>query len=85
MLRVEAIPSRAKLECIVCGRKFPEGQGIVIERAGVRLVFHSKACLAKFFRMFVERLDEHAFKLAVRELVKELEEARKAREKSKKI
>lgn len=74
-----------KLRCVVCGRVFPEGQGIVIERAGVRLEFHSKACLARFFRLFVERLDEREFKRVARELLKELEEARRLRERAKTI
>ncbi len=74
-----------KYTCIVCGRVFPEGQGIVIVRAGVTLAFHSKACLAKFFRLFVERLDEREFRRAAREVIRELEEIRKAKIKQKVI
>ena len=71
--------------CVVCGRVFPEGQGIVIRRAGMELAFHSKACLAKFFRLFVERLDEKEFRRAAREVVREFEELRKARVRQKVI
>ncbi|KSW11885.1 hypothetical protein CF15_03540 [Pyrodictium occultum] len=71
--------------CIVCGRVFPEGQGIMIRRAGILLAFHSKSCLAKFFRLFVERLDEKEFKRAAVDVVKEFEELRKARQAVKKI
>jgi len=62
---------------------FPEGQGIVITRAGVTLAFHSKACLAKFFRLFVERLPEKEFKRVAKELLEEYKKARLARAKSK--
>ena len=57
----------------------------MIEREGITLAFHSKACLAKFFRLFVERVDAKEFKRVVRELLKELEEARRARQKAKVI
>lgn len=77
------MPTRREYICIVCGRKFPQGQGIVIKRAGIELAFHSKACLAKFFRLFVERIDEKEFKKAARELIREFEEARRARMKQK--
>ena len=72
-----------RYECVVCGRMFPEGQGIVITRAGVTLAFHSKACLAKFFRLFVERLPEKEFKRVAKELLEEYKKARLARAKSK--
>ncbi len=74
---------RRRYTCIVCGRKFPEGQGIVIKRAGLELAFHSKACLAKFFRLFVERIDEKEFKRAAREVIKEFETLREQRLKQK--
>jgi ribosomal protein L24E len=71
--------------CIVCGRKFPEGQGIIIRRAGMELAFHSKSCLARFFKLFIERIDEKEFKKAAREVLKELEELRRAKLKQKVI
>ncbi len=71
--------------CVVCGKVFPEGQGIVIEREGIVLAFHSKTCLTRFFKLFVERVDAKEFKRVARELIKELEEARKARQKAKVI
>ncbi len=78
-----ARPKRYK--CIVCGRVFPEGQGIVIEKAGLTLAFHSKACVTKFFRLMVETMDEGEFKKVARMLAKEFEEALKRREKKKEI
>ncbi len=71
--------------CLVCGRVFPEGQGIVVSRAGIELHFHSKTCLTRFFKLFIERIEEREFKRVVRELVRELEEARKARARAKVI
>ncbi|NPA05141.1 MAG: hypothetical protein GXO09_03485 [Crenarchaeota archaeon] len=72
-----------RYECIVCGRVFPEGQGIVITRAGVTLAFHSKACLAKFFRLMVERLPEKEFKRVAKELIDEYKKMRARQAKSK--
>lgn len=74
-----------KYTCVVCGRVFPEGQGIIIRRAGIELAFHSKACLAKFFRIFVERIDEREFRRAAVEVLREFEELRKAKQKAKTI
>lgn len=74
-----------KYVCIVCGRTFPEGQGIVLRRANIELTFHSKSCLSKFFRLFIENLDEGSFKKAAKETIKSFEEQRKARMKAKVI
>ncbi len=72
--------------CIVCGRKFPRGQGIVVEKAGFTLAFHSSRCASKFFRLLLERLDDSCARPAIRELIGELEEAnRKRMEKRKKV
>jgi len=79
------LPRPRRYRCIVCGRYFPEGQGIVIRRAGIELAFHSKSCLAKFFKLFIERLDESEFKRAAREIIKEFEESLKARQAAKRI
>ncbi len=79
------MPARRQYECIVCGRKFPEGQGIVIKRAGITLAFHSKSCLSKFFKLFVERLDEREFRRAARDVMDELRQMREARAKRKVI
>lgn len=72
-------------ECIVCGRKFPHGQGIIISRGGVVLAFHSKACLARFFRVFVEVIDEKEFKKSYRLTVEEFKKLRELKSKPKQI
>ena len=79
------MPRGKRYKCIVCGRVFPEGQGIVIERAGITLPFHSKACAVKFFKLMVEVMDESEFKKVARSLMKEFEEALKKKMKEKQI
>ncbi len=70
-----------KLTCIVCGRKFPKGQGIVIELGKTILTFHSTKCATKFFRLLIERIeDKNTIEKAAKELIKELEEIRKRKE-----
>ncbi len=76
---------RQRYECIVCGRVFPQGQGVVIVRSGLVLTFHSKACLTKFFKLFVERIDEKEFRKAAREVIKEYEKLRRTKLKPKEI
>lgn len=78
---MNAVPRRM-YECVVCGRKFPHGQGIVIHKSGVTLYFHSKACAAIFFKLFIERVDESCTKGVLREILEELNEALKKRRES---
>ncbi|MEM2007027.1 MAG: hypothetical protein QW154_05270 [Sulfolobales archaeon] len=72
--------------CAVCGRKFPEGQGIVIKIEDREIAFHSSKCAAKFYRMLVDRgskeVISESLKLA-RELENVLDKRRES--KSKKI
>lgn len=74
-----------KLECIVCGRKFPRGQGIILVVAGKEYAFHSKRCAIKFLRRVLEEIDEgvlaKAFSNVARELAEELEELRERKAK----
>ena len=67
--------ARRLYECVVCGRKFPEGQGIVIVKAGRALHFHSKACAAKFFKLLLERVDDKCITPAIDEVLAELRRA----------
>jgi len=75
----------ARYLCVVCGRSFPEGQGIIVEKAGHRLFFHSKRCLTRFFRRFVEELEDSCASRAISRVKSEFEELAKAREKAKVI
>jgi len=76
-----------KLECMVCGRKFPLGQGVIINMCGFTLKFHSKSCAMKFFRVFASRLTGDEAKKVTKEVIDEflsrLKEQRKL--KSKKL
>lgn len=43
-----------KHTCIVCGRVFPKGQGIVINHGGLTLCFHKSKCASKFLKHLLE-------------------------------
>ncbi|MCG2881358.1 MAG: hypothetical protein RXN29_01840 [Acidilobus sp.] len=74
----------AKYKCLVCGRTFYEGQGIVIRRGDLELAFHSARCAAKFLRLLVERAEGDCIKSSSIRLSKELEEALSKRLEAKK-
>jgi hypothetical protein len=63
-----------KYECLVCGRVFPEGQGIKLNLAGREVYFHSKRCALKFFKSLVLYIDQKVLEQAVKSTVKEYEE-----------
>ena len=65
---------RIRHECIVCGRKFPEGQGIVINYGRYKLMFHSSRCASKFLRLLLERVPEETLGKYIDKIVEELEE-----------
>lgn len=70
-----------KYTCIVCGRKFPKGQGVVIDLGKTKLVFHSTKCATKFFKLLLERIeDKSILEKTAKELIRELEEIRKRKE-----
>lgn len=76
----------ARYRCVVCGRPFPEGQGIVIRRGDLVLAFHSSRCASKFLRLLMERADAKCLEGPAREVLRDLEQAEKARsERSKKV
>jgi len=61
----------ARYKCLVCGRPFPEGQGIKMRIAGEELYFHSNRCLARFFKSLVGYVDESCIRGAIRETISE--------------
>lgn len=65
--------------CIVCGRSFPEGQGVVIRTRDRVLTFHSKSCAVKFFRHYMDLVDPQCLDKYVDKIV---EEFRALREKT---
>jgi len=72
--------------CLVCGRPFPEGQGIVVKRGKIYLSFHSSRCAAKFLRMLVMDSEEiGCLEGLISRLVEELERALKSSVAEKKL
>ncbi|MCI4455528.1 MAG: hypothetical protein JHC23_02260 [Sulfolobus sp.] len=61
-----------KYECIVCGRTFYEGQGIVYTLKGDKLYFHSKACAYKFFKDLIAASDPNCLNL--KDVIKKYED-----------
>lgn len=72
-----------KYRCIVCGRPFPRGQGIVLNFADEVLEFHSSRCFAKFARCLLERLPYDEIKGYVKKLREEYNELINERQKLK--
>ena len=62
---------KKRYKCIVCGRVFPEGQGIVIRYGDIVLAFHSSRCASKFLRQLLERIPPDEIKGYVKRLVEE--------------
>lgn len=58
--------------CVVCGRKFPEGQGIIISVEDKEVAFHSSRCAAKFYKMLLDRGSREVISESLR-LARELE------------
>lgn len=65
--------------CSVCGRKFPEGQGVVLEVSGKKYVFHSKSCALKFLKKVLENIDANTLLKAFDKVAKEFEDVLKSR------
>lgn len=79
--------TRNKYRCIVCGRVFSEGQGIVIKYGNILLYFHSNRCVSKFFRKLLEITPYDELGKYIKEISEEfVEQLKKIEEtKSKKI
>lgn len=73
-----------RLECLVCGRKISEGQGITLSRGTLALHFHSSRCASKFLRSLFEALDDSCV-ASIERVAKELERAKEKRKIEKKI
>jgi large subunit ribosomal protein L24e len=58
--------------CVVCGKKFPDGQGIVIHKDDIILEFHSSKCASKFFKRLLEEApDISCIKNTIKQLLEE--------------
>ncbi len=76
-----------KLLCIVCGRKFSEGQGVTINVSGRSYSFHSKGCALKFLRKVLEGIEQSEVGRAMEKVADEYAEMlkEKAERTAKKI
>ena len=70
--------------CIVCGKPFHEGQGVVVEVRGRILEFHSSRCASKFLRRLLEAGEDCVERAAAR-VAGEYEETLKAASRGKVI
>jgi len=68
-----------KYVCIVCGRKFPKGQGIILTVKGSVYPFHSKTCAVKFFKRLIEEIDPDTLLYAFEKVKEEFKEELKAK------
>ncbi|MCD6324162.1 MAG: hypothetical protein J7L55_03545 [Desulfurococcales archaeon] len=68
---------KVRYECVVCGRKFPKGQGVTLVVGGKEFHFHSKSCAIKFIKRVIEEIDQgellRAFERVEKEFREELE------------
>ncbi len=73
-IRIEVGVMRERITCIVCGRKFPKGQGIVLRVGGKDYPFHSKTCALKFLKRVIEEMDQDTIRKAFDSVEKEFRE-----------
>lgn len=73
----------SKNKCIVCGRVFPEGQGVVLRSGEITLLFHSNRCASKFLKILLEKLPPDEAKPYLTKIVDELDEVLKAKAKAR--
>jgi len=74
---------KAKYKCIICGRVFPKGQGIVINYGNFTIPFHSSRCAAKFLKRLLEEIPREDIGKHVKRLYEDLLEELKKREELK--
>jgi len=78
---------KSKHKCVVCGRVFPSGQGIIINIEDLTLEFHSNRCFSKFTRELLRKIPPHEIKGYAKRLLEEYSELllQRVKLKSKKI
>jgi hypothetical protein len=78
---------KGKYRCVVCGRVFPEGQGIILRVDDDVIPLHSSKCATKFLRSVVERLEPSVARGIIKDVKKEFHELleKRLKESSKKI
>ncbi|BFH74351.1 hypothetical protein SJAV_22950 [Sulfurisphaera javensis] len=72
--------------CIVCGRMFPEGQGIKLSIQGNEYYFHSKDCAYKFLREVILTADSDCISSVIKDIKRKYDDlTKKKKEASKKV
>jgi len=76
-----------KYQCIVCGRVFPEGQGVILRVDDDIIPLHSSKCAMKFLRNVIERLEPSIVRGVIKDVKREFHELleKRLKESSKKI
>lgn len=72
---------------MVCGRRFYEGQGIILSISSKRLYFHSKSCAYKFLKNIIENISSDCIGDSIDIVIKNFREKieSKSKETQKKI
>lgn len=78
---------KVKNKCNVCGKVFPEGQGIVLMVEGEVVALHSSRCAVKFLKAVIDELEPTVSKEVIGRVKKNFEEilSKRMLSKSKKI
>jgi len=78
---------RNRYNCVVCGKVFPEGQGILIKVDDLVVPLHSKRCAVKFLMKVIDELDPNKSKELLKRVKELFEEELKegVKRRSKKI
>lgn len=78
---------RNRHKCLVCGRSFPSGQGVIIKVGSEVLEFHSNRCFAKFAKSLLERVPPDEIRGYLKKLKDEYEDvvSQKLKRHAKKI
>lgn len=65
---------KVKNKCNVCGKVFPEGQGIVITVEEEVVALHSSRCAVKFLKAIIDELEPAVSKEVIGRVKKNFEE-----------
>ncbi|MEM0453449.1 MAG: hypothetical protein QXO98_02175 [Sulfolobales archaeon] len=79
--------SKTKYKCCVCGKVYPEGQGITLVVDDEVVTLHSRRCAVKFLKSLLDELEPTTSKEVIKKVKKEFDEilSKRALSTSKKI
>ncbi|AWR95029.1 hypothetical protein [Acidianus brierleyi] len=70
--------------CLVCGKSFTEGQGIILTIADRKLEFHSKSCAYKFLKEVIMNSEKDCISSPLKDVYKKYSDLLDKREKIEK-